>query len=560
MVEYAYRDLFYKSQIQKDILIVNYDAEVTPVSGQAPLVEDADIDIRTKDIKIESFELNECLCSENNLKWGLCESSSVRFTIKNTKSIPIMHTTNTSRVVNVYIYFNGDSSTLFQVGQYVCESDKYASDRRTRDIELYDALANLWDFDITEWYNQIYAENELVSIYDLRWELFDYLFTEYDFPIEQDEEAELVNDDVEIPKNIESDTITFGFFMQGLLDANGVFGHIGRTGLFEYVNLVKYDEGTVATVVDDFRKPPTTYEDFAVWGIGFVRVYDQNNIQLAYEGSSSYKRPSIYNIIDNFVLTGIYSKEGGADELKTVVANIREQVTHRRYAPMSVEHVGDLCIEVGDNIKVVGDIGEYNTYVLERHLKGLGSMLDTYISRGERKQPKYKVNDKWHGSDSESEEIGTSGYGSGGVSTYTGRNNDNFCEIMRNVNTRFLDEPSNVIVEYDAENMEVSLKWTDPDDIVTNEPVPITWAGTFIQRKENSAPLNIYDGESIVNSIQKNAHSSVAYVDDTIEKNKKYYYGIFPYGTNGVVRFTKVIIVDTTEYLLAPLIISVERV
>ena len=88
------------------------------------------------------------------------------------------------------------------------------------------------------------------------------------------------------------------------------------------------------------------------------------------------------------MLSGIRSLTNGEENLARAALNIRGQVTHRRYAPMNVEHVGDLCIEVGDNIKVTGDIGDYNTYVLERHLKGLGSMLDTYISRGNRKQPK----------------------------------------------------------------------------------------------------------------------------------------------------------------------------
>ena len=62
-------------------------------------------------------------------------------------------------MVNIYIYFNGNSDTLFQVGQYICEADKYSADRRTRDIELYDVLHSLYDADITEWYNKVYYEN-----------------------------------------------------------------------------------------------------------------------------------------------------------------------------------------------------------------------------------------------------------------------------------------------------------------------------------------------------------------------------------------------------------------
>ena len=562
MVDYAYRNLFYKSQQTKDILIVDDEATITIVSGQPPLVENATVEIHTDDIKLESYTLDEKLCSEEDLTWGLMESAAVNFTIKNNSNIPNLKTTNKSMMVNIYLYFNGDSDTLFQIGQYVCSSDKYSADRRTRDISLYDVLAVLYDEDITEWYNDVYAENDNqpISVSDLRDSLFEHINTDSDYIIEQDD-VELVNDDCLVPKNIESDSISFGFFMSGLLVANGVFGHIGRTGKFKYITLVKYDAPTVTTVTDDFRKPPTTYEDFAVWGIGYVAVYDKNNIRLAYEGSSSYKRPSVYNIVDNFVLNGIYSNSG-ADALKTAVANIREQVTHRRYAPMNVEHVGDLCIEVGDNVKVTGDIGDYNTYVLERHLKGLGSMLDRYISRGNRKQPKYKINDNWHIGDSQN----ASADGTGGIGAVNDTAATNFIKYCRNIGIRLLQEP-NVNLEYvrSGGTHQVEITWSDPSDITNYRPVPCAWAGTIVVRSESKPPVHPWDDcEILVNSTTRDEYSETPFVDNTIEENKKYYYGIFPYHIAlddadhpiKYYRFTKVISVNTQRLSLAPLIVS----
>lgn len=562
MVEYAYRDLFYKSQQTKDILIVDSEAVVTINPGGDPIVENATVEIHTADLKINTFTLDESLCSEDDLKWGLMESAEVRFTIKNTRRIPNLKNTDYSKMVNIYIYFNGDSSTLFQIGQYICDSDKYSADRRFRDIILYDALYYLRNWDITEWYNNIYSENDNdpISVYDLRYSLFDYIFTDFDYPIEQNEETELVNDDYLVPKNIESDTITFDFFMGALLDANGVFGHMGRIGLFEYVTLVKYDAPTVTTVTDDFRKPPTTYEDFAVWGIGYVRVYDQNNLFLTEQGSSSYRRPSIYNIVDNFVLSGIKSLADGEENIKQAALNIREQVTHRRYAPMSVEHVGDLCIEVGDNVKVTGDIGDYNTYVLERHLKGLGTMLDKYISRGNRKQPKYKINDNWHIGDSQN----ASADGTGGIGVVNDTAATNFIKYCRNIGIRLLQEPS-VNLEYvrSGGTHQVEITWSDPSDITNYRPVPCAWAGTIVVRSESKPPIHPWDDcEILVNSTTRDEYSETPFIDNTIEENKKYYYGIFPYHIAlddadhpiRYYRFTKVVSVNTQTNLLAPLI------
>lgn len=564
MVEYAYRDLFYKSQQTKDILIVDTEAVVTINPGGAPMVENATVEIHTADLKINTFTLDESLCSEEDLTWGLMESAEVKFTIKNTRRIPNLKNTDYSKMVNIYIYFNNNSSTLFQIGQYICDSDKYSSDRRFRDIVLYDALYYLRSWDITEWYNNIYADNDNdpISVYDLRFSLFDYMFTEFDYPIEQNEETELVNDDYLVPKNIESDTITFDFFMGGILNANGVFGHMGRTGLFEYVTLVKYDAPTATTVTDDFRKPPTTYEDFAVWGIGYVRVYDQNNLLLAEQGSSSYRRPSIYNIVDNFVLSGIKSLTDGDENIRQATLNIREQVTHRRYAPMDVEHVGDLCVEVGDNVAVTGDIGNYNTYVLERHLKGLGTMLDRYISRGNRKQPKYKINDNWHIGDSQD----ASADGTGGIGVVNDTAATNFIKYCRNIGIRLLQEPS-VNLEYvrSGGTHQVEITWSDPSDITNYKPVPCAWAGTIVVRSESKPPVHPWDDcEILVNSTTRDEYSETPFVDNTIEENKKYYYGIFPYHIAlddaehpiKYYRFTKVISVNTQRLSLAPLIVS----
>ncbi|MBO7732743.1 MAG: hypothetical protein J6S67_09330, partial [Methanobrevibacter sp.] len=88
MVSYEYQELFYKQHQTKDFLIVDANATITPVTGEAPTVSGATIEIHTADIESESFQLDESICSEDNLKFGLCESAKVEFTIKNKADIP----------------------------------------------------------------------------------------------------------------------------------------------------------------------------------------------------------------------------------------------------------------------------------------------------------------------------------------------------------------------------------------------------------------------------------------------------------------------------------------
>ena len=563
MVDYAYEDYFRKSHLEKDYIIVNADATVTPVSNDEPTITDADFVIKTEHLQTESFTLDESLCSEENLTFGLMESAQISFVMQNKSEFPNLRNTK----IAIYMYFNGDSATLFQIGVYTCTSDKYTADRRMREVQGADDNYFLWDYDITAWYNDTFKNGGYFSVQALRESLFEWLNDPDggDYPITLkllDNDGSL-NDDYLIGKTIESEVITFGFFMSKLLELRGCFGHINRVGEFEQKWLVPYDEPAVKVISDDIRMLPTEYEDDTVWGIGYVDVYDRNNNQIFHKGSSSYKRPSIYVIADSFVFERVDRPNWKADTAEAVEF-LRDAIYHRRYKPCEVQCDGNLCLEVGDQIDVQyggtdANPKNFYTYILERHFKGLQSFRDTYSAKGQRKQPKFQVNnDNWHVGDSES--VGSKGQGAGGVSTLNDDHNQLFCEIVRNMNERFLDEPTDVSLEYDKDAGEASIKWADPTDLADSKPITCTWAGTYIVKNEDVAPVNIYQGEILVTSTTRDAYKTTAFVDNDVEANKKYYYGIFPYDTNGKVRFTKVVVLDTSEDILAPMIISIERV
>ena len=115
-----------------------------------------------------------------------------------------------------------------------------------------------------------------------------------------------------------------------------------------------------------------------------------------------------------------------------------------------------------------------------------------------------------------------------------------FVETIRNIGFRLLDEPSAVSVEYDEINNRVEIKWTDPADIATNEPAPAEWAGTVVVRKSGSAPLHKWDGTIITDSTTRDEYSVNALIDNNVNNDATYYYGIFPYDTNNFYRYTKV--------------------
>lgn len=548
--DYPYAELFREHNVKKDMIIVDRTAQITPVSDHDPTIVGTYI-FTSEDIKVESFDLTESLCSEDDIRFGLCTSSQVKITVKNKPEYPNLK----DEVLKIYIYFNGDSDTLFEVGQYMVDTDAYSDDRRFRDLSMFDLLYFLRDYDITEWYNGIYADNnnQALKISVLVNDLMRWLSADENIPITYDILPQI---NYTIPKNVTADNITFGFFLQPLLEVLGLFGHIDRTGKVVYKSLEWYDKPAVRTVTDDWRKPPTTWKDQYTWGIGQIDVYDENNIRLFYYRNTDKKHPSIYTIADSFVFS---SRKADDAEAKALLEYMWTKTTHIRYKPYEAKTIGDLCVEVGDRIDVqCGDVTFY-TYVFERHLTGIQSMRDEYSARGNKKQPKHVI-DKGSSYDDLNE--GNSGIGTGGVSFVDSSFEEDFYEYIRNIGFRVLEKPSDVICEYDAENKEVNISWTDPDDISTNKPVTATWAGTVVVRRESSIIRHIWDGEPditvIVDETNRNTYSQTYLTDSTVQENKQYYYAIFPYDTRGDYGKPVLIAVNTNKDVVAPTITSLE--
>ena len=72
MVEYKYQDLFTQTSIDKQLHIE---------------VDDSRDNITNDELAYENFELIESLCSEENLKFGACESSQLKFRVLNNTDI-----------------------------------------------------------------------------------------------------------------------------------------------------------------------------------------------------------------------------------------------------------------------------------------------------------------------------------------------------------------------------------------------------------------------------------------------------------------------------------------
>lgn len=304
-----------------------------------------------------------------------------------------------------------------------------------------------------------------------------------------------------------------------------------------------------------------------------------------------------YDVIDNIFFNqyGVKFKKKNSDgstdteeisikenekKLQTVLKRMFNAVNSRIYKPYEMQCIADLCRETGDRIRIINKFDEFNpldfkTYILERKLSGIQKMIDTYSAKGSNGLPNfgnYKSGSSYAQSGMGGNKVSMSG-GSGGFSAESsdseGNVEDNtidmttYCELARNWGMRFLDEPNVTTCTYNKKKKKVVMKWEDPDDLDDNKPIPCTWVGTVVVRKENSAPLNPYDGDIIVNSTTRDEYKTTAFQDRTAKKGKEYYYAFMPYylyddsDPNNpiyVYRFTKTIKIDTGELNTSPII------
>lgn len=341
MIDYAYESLFKQNSVFKNYAIAVYENEA---------LEQV---IRNDDLYSQELELSTPLCSEESLKYGSCEASSIKFkvnanvgTLKNKKLI---------------VYVQPKSAVdMLQIGVFYVYSDKISSDRKSREIEAYDSLFMVLNYDLDEWYLTIPLP---LTLRDFRNAFFEF------FNIAQ-EQVTLVNDEMVITRSILPDKLSGKDVITAICEANGCFGKIDNTGMFRYIYL--NDTDTVAYTT--YKQGTLQYEDYLVQPITALKVYSNNDMEIDI-GSGT----NMYVIEDNFLF---YDKL--VSDVMPYLQNIYDIITDTPpYRPLKFSTYGDPCVEAGDKITVTTPSGDtYVAFVLERKLTGFQALTDKFESNG----------------------------------------------------------------------------------------------------------------------------------------------------------------------------------
>lgn len=359
MVDYEYEALFNEDSIKKEI-------SITWNGGS----------IGNTDLHSESITLTETLCSDNELRFGACEASELKFRVSN------IFQNLKGKKISYSSAFASHADAPFKYGDYIVTSDVKSADRSYRDITAYDKMYEIIKENVSDWYNKLTFPLSLLN--------FRNSFCQY-VGVEQ-EEISLANDAMMVEETIKPSELSGKVVIEAICEINGCFGHIGRDGKLHYVHLKAIQKGLYpsktlypqeslfpqkASEISKLSKSvyiSCRYEEYISNMISKLQIRQSANDIGAISGTGD----NCYVVEDNFL---VYGKS--AEDLQTISDNLFEVIKGIWYRPAQIEAKCNPCMEVGDAISATTLYDVVYTYILQRVMTGIYSFRDSITADGE---------------------------------------------------------------------------------------------------------------------------------------------------------------------------------
>lgn len=358
-VNYMGRSCFWNSTDKKNYMIDFRDANDTLVfsAGNSKLVA-------------ESFEMTEKLTSDGKLKFGGCTSTMVTFQIGNTAP-PLV---GTNMILHLQFGTHLLDPTIWLWGIYKVVSDVPTADRKFRKITAYDALQEVLQMDVTDWYDTLFpTADTMVTVKDFRDSFFQYVGL-------TQETTTLINDALYVGKAEGVTQLSGATVLNKLCEINMCFGHVCRPPSlsssdikFKYVSLADPSQDTPYEI-PVYRE--AKYEDYETTAFTKVIIRSEENTIGVAAGQDG---GSVYEICQNFLTY----KMSWAD-FSACATNALAAIQGVNFRPAQIETQGDPCMEVGDMIKLVTTNCTIVTYAMQRKLKGLQWLRDSIKAVGDK--------------------------------------------------------------------------------------------------------------------------------------------------------------------------------
>lgn len=366
MITYPYEYLFKEDSVDKQLIIT--DGEIT---------------LTNVDIYQESFELTEMLSATRDLAYGSCNSATLKFTTSKLERFK-------GRTLTVSVVLDGHTEAPFTFGTYKVYEDKFTADRTKKDIVCKDALYEVINANVIDWYDTILPDMETtVTLKQFRDSFFEQ------FGITQ-ETITLDNDTETIAKTVSGKTLSGAEVLRRICEMNGCFGKINRQGNFEYFYVHAtsnplYPALTLYPSEDLFPQFDGQYDAIEIGENGtyiFAQYEDYDCMpidKLIIRQEDGDAGVEIGTGTNKYIIQGNFLLFGKSTADLTRIAN--KIYTHiadgAYYRPCEIELKGNPCIEIGDGITLLTRSGDkIVTFVTNRVYSGIQAQRDVYTSEG----------------------------------------------------------------------------------------------------------------------------------------------------------------------------------
>ncbi|MFR3727650.1 tail fiber domain-containing protein [Lacrimispora sp.] len=358
----------------EEIKMLYPDDMLFPSDDLFPIDQEPVYVIDNSQIISESLTITESVCSSQNLAFGECCASLFEITVADV----LMDLTGKEFMATVEIGGYEMAFGIYKVDSFVREQ----ADRRRKKITAYDRMLN-FDIDVAGWYQGLTFPLTLKQFRDSLCSHVGVTQVMTELPL----------DDIQITKTIEPEQLDGRKVLMAICEINGCFGNFDKTGRLTYKFLgtsglfpsetlfpdeeLFPSEMTNAETLSYYKQSETHYEDYVVNPIDKVQIRQEEGDVGASYGPGN----NCYVIQGNYL---VYGKSG--QELLAIAATVYDQISGRVYRPCHIVGPALPWVEVGDGIICYTTDDVIETYCLERTLKGIQGMMDTYEAQGSLEQ------------------------------------------------------------------------------------------------------------------------------------------------------------------------------
>lgn len=356
--------------------------------GYRMVFDDINLTIDNEIIHQESVKITQSICSDEELSLGGCIAFSIEFEVSE-----VMDKDVTGLEFKCYMDVEdaeGNTVLTIPMGVYRVDSAKCVDDKDYKKIIAYDALYDASE-DVSEFYNNIFAEKKEVSYAELRLKILNHFGIDF-------VGRNYINDDETAKKTLSPQgNLTGVMILKCICEANGAFGYIDRNGKFaeaiarEAAGLFPeedlypaedlYPESGanvqyVGAETDKAQYINTKFEEYETMPITCVTIKSSaDDIGVA----SSDDESNPYIISSNFLFYGKTQ-----EELKSIGKGIQSVLSGFVYRPNETTLEGLPYMDVGDWYSLVKNRDGVVSPILSRTLTGVQGLRDTFSSKGNK--------------------------------------------------------------------------------------------------------------------------------------------------------------------------------